>query len=253
MAKQASLEDFEDLRRVVDSLRVDIQRKAGLSELETHISHTRSALEEAAKDIVMKANIKDVCTLLDMKASEFHLDIEDVNKALSDLHLKTDQKADRDEYKSHSNEQALINEALCAENMVGRWIWKSGEVRVGNAVPWEVQTVNTYPDNFLWEREKTVIVAVAPGLYEINFGFFAGRKPTVQLLVNGEVVLSAMNSASYVVHHSSGRLRSTGSHSSGNVAGLTLVDFLALPARARISITYTGDADAEGFLSLRKL
>ena len=111
------------------------------------------------------------------------------------MHSETDRKASHDDFKSHVNEQSLLNEALCAENMVGRWIWKSGEVRVGNAVPWEVQTVNTFPDNFLWEREKTAVLTVAPGLYEITFGFFAARKPTVQLLVNGEVVLSAINSA----------------------------------------------------------
>ena len=35
------------------------------------------------------------------------------------------------------NDQALVNEALCAENCVGRWVWKSGEL-LGQLVPWEV-------------------------------------------------------------------------------------------------------------------
>jgi len=26
------------------------------------------------------------------------------------------------------NDQALVNEALCAENCVGRWVWKSGDL-----------------------------------------------------------------------------------------------------------------------------
>jgi len=69
---KASVEDFEDLRRTVDAVRVDMQRRASQTDLELHVAHTRSALEEAAKDIVMKANIKDVCTLLDMKASNCH-------------------------------------------------------------------------------------------------------------------------------------------------------------------------------------
>jgi len=42
-----------------------------------------------------------------------------------------------------------------------------GEVKTGSLVPWEVQLVNTLPDNFLWEKEKTVILVVAPGLYEV--------------------------------------------------------------------------------------
>ena len=73
-------------------------------------------------------------------------------------------------------------------------------------MPWNVQSVNTDPSNFLWERDKATVVAVAPGLYEVTFGFFTRRKPSVRLLVNGEPVLAAVNSASYVVHHSSGRL-----------------------------------------------
>ena len=66
-------------------------------------------------------------------------------------------------------------------------------------------------------------------------------------------MLSALNSASYVIHHSSGRLKNVGRHSAGNIAGLSLVDFLALPARARISVSYSGEAGAEGFIGLRKL
>lgn len=62
-----------------------------------------------------------------------------------------------------------------------------------------------------------------------------------------------MNSASYVLHHSSGRLTSVGRHPAGNVTGLTLIDFLALPPKARIAITYNGEDGGEGFISLKKL
>ena len=163
------------------------------------------------------------------------------------------QKVSGREFREALNDQNTINEALCAENCVGRWLWKSGELVNGYAVPWEVQSVNTCPENFLWDEDKTLILTVAPGLYEITFGFYSAKKPTVQLLVNGEAVLSAVNSASYVIHHSSGKLKGLGKHSAGNLAGLTLIDFVALPARARISISYSGDLGAEGFLGLRKL
>lgn len=35
-------------------------------------------------------------------------------------------------------------------------------------------------------------MTVAPGLYELTMGFFNIKKPMVQLLVNGETVLSAV-------------------------------------------------------------
>jgi hypothetical protein len=34
---------------------------------------------------------------------------------------------------------------------------------------------------------------------------------------------------------------------------LTLVDFLALPPKARIAVTYNGESGGEGFISLKKL
>ena len=43
-----------------------------------------------------------------------------------------------------------------------------------------------------------------------------------------------------------------GPHSSGNITGLPLIDFLALPPKARVSCTYQGE-EGEGFLGLRKM
>lgn len=41
-------------------------------------------------------------------------------------------------------------------------------------------------------------------------------------------------------------------HSAGNILGLSRVEYLALPARARVSVSYTGES-GEGFLGLKKL
>jgi hypothetical protein len=44
-----------------------------------------------------------------------------------------------------------------------------------------------------------------------------------------------------------------GNHPAGNITGLTCIDFLSLPPKARLAITYEGEERAEGFLSLKKL
>jgi hypothetical protein len=49
------------------------------------------------------------------------------------------------------------------------------------------------------------------------------------------------------------RVSNVGKHSAGNVTGLTLLDFVALPARARLSLSYSGEAHGEGFFNVRKL
>ena len=79
----------------------------------------------------------------------------------------------------------------------------------------------------------------------MNFGFYSKKEPSVQLFLNGEPLSTAKQSQDRsLVQHK---------HPAGNVTGLTLVDFIALPARARLSIAYLGETYGEGFMSLRKL
>lgn len=53
-------------------------------------------------------------------------------------------------------------------------------------------------------------------------------------MVNGEVIINAVNNSSYVIHHSSGKLKDTKT----SVTGLTMIDFISLPSRARVNIAY---------------
>jgi len=113
-----------------------------------------------------------------------------------------------------------------------------------------LQASNTNPDNFLWEQGKTSVLVVLPGLYEVHMAFFSKKKPIVQLLVNGEVVLNAVSQPNYLT--TSGFKTSLSKHNC-NVTGLCVNDFLALPSKCRVSFTYQGEASAEGFFDLRKL
>jgi hypothetical protein len=62
------------------------------------------------------------------------------------------------------------------------------------------------------------------GLYEITFAFFTKSKPSIQLVINGESVLSAIHSPSYVVQHSSGFIMDgNGQMSPGTVTGISLI------------------------------
>jgi hypothetical protein len=84
-------------------------------------------------------------------------------------------------------DQATINETLCAEFIVGRWMWHSGELRAGGLVPWEVEAANSVPDHYFWEKDKTSVLIIAAGVYEITAVAF-GRSATIGIQANGEVV-----------------------------------------------------------------
>ena len=117
-----------------------------------------------------------------------------------------------------------------------QWMWTSGHLKLGSAVPWNLQTSNTGvsiliidPDNFRWTEDHFNIKIADAGLYEINFAFFTKSKPSIQIVVNGESVLSAINSPSYVVQHSSGFVTDGhGKVEQGTITGISLVVYQLL-------------------------
>ena len=97
-------------------------------------------------------------------------------------------------------------------------------------------------------------MTVAPGLYELAFGFYSKKQPQVQIHLNGEPLMAVSKAQSVTdLGGKENRVSNAGKHSAGNVTGLTLLDFIALPARARLSLTFLGETHGEGFFSLRKL
>ena len=245
--------EFENFfERKLSEFKEVLDEKPSKFEITNLISESkfnRIFIEEAEQikkslDILGKRNMTEIYDLIDSIRTDL---VQKVST--QDLIIFLKNKPDLDEVKElvsgfgRSSDDKLIIETLCSENCSGRWLWKSGDVKNGCTVPWEIQSVNTCPENFVWEKDTVSIIAVTPGLYEIFFGFFTGKKPVLQLLVNGETILTDV----------SGEGKAWGSHRDGNIIGATATEYVALPARARVCISYSGPRIVEGFLSLRKL
>lgn len=99
--------------------------------------------------------VQDVCSMLDTKANT-----DDINKVLVDVCKELDQKALAGDLRHALKDQALINAGLCADMSFGRWLWKSGKTKAGRSVPWNVQTINSDPDNYIWEQDKVWALGV---------------------------------------------------------------------------------------------
>ena len=122
-----------------------------------------------------QTSVADAVATIERKAN-----IDDVNRSLLEVNRELALRPTLTELNRVVGEQSLIMESLCSEHLLGRWIWKSGRTKgEKHLVPWNVQNINTNPENFTWEKDKTVIVTAAPGLYEVTFGFFTKRKPQV--------------------------------------------------------------------------
>ena len=179
--------DSDDTKRALE-LRACLDDVVALrKQLESSKSAWREPLDALAKGIDSKAEVADVCALLDQKAN-----IVDINGALTQVNTEIERlcgvttdgnaqggAAAEDITRLELDIKAL-RQVVHKELNIGRWIWKAGRVGEDRAVPWNVQTTNTTPDNFVWVRDTTEITCVAPGLYEITLGFFTERDPAVQ-------------------------------------------------------------------------
>jgi hypothetical protein len=100
-------------------------------------------------------------------------------------------------------------------------------------------------------------VLVAPGLYQLSLGFYSRKLPKLKVYVNNEVIFTILppSNDSNKENQSANSNRSviTAKHSAGNIAGLTFTEFIALPARARLSVGYDSETLGEGFFQLKKL
>jgi len=242
-------QDLDSLRQFCESMngepfqKVDQNDNSSRSE-ETNPQATNSKGGKKEK-VQAKANLKDVGHVLDLKAN-----IEDVNSVLQIINDEIDTRAPQSEFNAFVSDQTIINASLCAEHNVGRWIWRSGVTIDGDVVPWNVQVVNSNPDNFNWDEDRGHIGLTAPGLYEVVFSFFCRKKPSIQLIINSNAVLDTPSSlSSYQIQ----KANMVPSHPSGNLLGQSEHHYLALPPNAKLSLVYNGEEGGEGFLGLRKL
>jgi len=116
--------------------------KLDTDKFELHTSAIKSTLENVGKDITQKSNIKDVCKLLDLKANN-----SSVEKSISWCKQEISARLPLQQYEEDKSKQGFILDVLTQENFVGRWVWKSGDIKQNQSVPWEFQTSNTAPDN----------------------------------------------------------------------------------------------------------
>ncbi|GIL69541.1 hypothetical protein Vretimale_13635 [Volvox reticuliferus] len=282
--KADAVEVYRLLDRKADAAAVmeALQHKASQETVDAVLSKVDNALDLTAR---LDALQRDVDSKLSEAKSlyatiEGLARVEDVNKALLEVCAELENKAPVNEIVRLERQQAVINSGFAQNLYMGRWLWKSTRTKAGNAVPWEVQAVNTDTDNFIWEEGKATIVTVSPGLYEVSLGFYAATgatrakrsPPLIQVLVNGEVALTPNTMANSGGGGAGGysfggaasppgarptpgqeRGTSTTGLVSSPATGMTAWDVLLLPAKAKIAVTYQGDERGEGFLGLRKL
>ena len=122
--QKLGLAEFDTLKVTVERMHHDIAQKSSTRELEATNDFFKNQFDGFSKELLLRVQIKDLCTLLDQKAN-----LNDVNKTLEIVQSEVELCVKDNTLKEALNDQALVNEALCAENCVGRWVWKSGDLQ----------------------------------------------------------------------------------------------------------------------------
>ena len=204
------------------------------------------------KNLKNESQIKEKC------------EINEMNIKLNEI--KNEIENNRSEFSKTLDNQALINETLCEENKLGKWSWTMSKLKNNNRIIWDIQEINTFPDNYILENEKSVLLIKQKGIYEIIFGFYGyNKKPNIQILVNNDVIISNSNKNNKTLYENGNSvLKTTNSEffkgnrnmaiNGGfrNATGITFIDYINIENNSKLSVFYNGDT-ARGFLSIKKI
>ena len=254
MNTKSSSVEIENMKLSLSKLNEEIKTKASIEKIDSFIESISSNIQEIKNDLVLKGNIDEIMSYLKNKAN-----IDDVNKALVEIHNELDTKSSQEDFNHAMNNQNSINTYLAKENSIAKYIWNSGNVSKGYAVPWDEQIINTMPENVVWEKDEISITIKNKGIYLISLGFFVDEKPTVQVMINGENVLSQVNSNAFIVRQENskefnlGKLDVQEDNENNSITGLTMNEFLCLGSMAKIVISYSGSNSVKGMMSIKQV
>ena len=225
----------------LDDIKNELKKKLDVNIFNKVVNQFNINFENIKKDINSTNSTKELNNSLNIKVSPDYF-----NKLLSEINKKLNEKVNTSDFTSALDNQSIINDTLCNENCIGRWMWKSGNIKNNYFIPWESQTVNTSPDNFIWEKEKTFILIKEEGLYELNLGFYSEKRPSIQVVVNGEIIINSQNNnvVNKKIMGKSGDVNS--------LKALSIIEFIMVKKESKISVIFYG-GKGSGFIGLKKL
>ena len=141
-----------------------------------------------------------------------------------------------------------------------RLFWSSGNTDkvAGQMVSWDVLGFNTHPTCIKWKRNKPSVIHIkASGLYRVVLAVFTGEEVTIDIQLNGNSIL-VKKSRDGPSSASSSHV-SRPKHAAGDVACVSLEEYISLPPEsdlsARITSPSTSSANStaiQAFIDIRK-
>ena len=244
--------DFNILKDYITTIDYDLKQKME-SMFNDYINITNTNMENLNKEMLSNItnNKSQINSLLNSKAN-----IDELNIALNQIKKELNNKVNNIEFKNSMNNQAMINDIICNENQVGRWLWKSNKNKNKLAIPWDIQSVNTAPDNYIWEKSGINIIVINGGIYQVSLGLYfnsnINKKIQVQIIVNSDNVINVKNNNLNNSNNNNDYYSNNKGNNLKKMNSVSYNDFVLLKDNSKIIVTFNGE-EGFGFIGLKKL
>jgi len=239
ISKRASVNDLISLNNKIKTLSNNLSGKLDEKIYIENKNETNYIIEKIKNELLNKYNKNEADNLLNEKCN-----LNTFNSVIKEMNNLIDSKLDSMEYQKYIDIQEVINNIYLTENSTGIWKWVSTRLNNGY-IPLEIEYYNTMRDNYLWEEDRTSLMIINKGVYNVKIVIFTNDKDVkVTLVVNGENLVTK-------------EIESQKSDNKGpknnkfTLQSLKIDEFLSINDKVRISILFNGKSNnSRGYLKI---
>lgn len=168
----------EMISKALNDFSVHINDILPTTSLHNEIANIHMTIGEIKDSLIMKVNIKEINSLLNNK-----VDISQFTSVIDSINEELNTKVNEDDINDSLQNQNKITSLLCGINIIGEWKWNLNQS--SNAfIIWDMQTVNTSPDNFYWEKNRNYITIRDKGTYIVECVIFSEEKINMRIVID---------------------------------------------------------------------
>ena len=238
MNKRALVNDINNINNKIRQLNENVDKKLNEKKYEENQQQANKILNQIQSELINTYNKNEEDLLLNEK-----LNISSFNSVVKELNNLLDSKLDLIEYQKYIDIQEIINNIFLTENATGIWKWVSSKLKNGY-IPLEIEYYNTMRDNFLWEEDRTSLMIINKGVYNIKVIIFTSEEDAnVTLVINGENLVNKK--------YEEKNRDNPGKNNKFNFNKICIDEIVNINDKVRVSILFSGNnINAKGFMKI---
>ena len=239
--KRAFNTDVNNINNKIKKINDILSQKLDEKIYEENAKENNKIMNQIQSELINTYNKNEENNLLNEKIST-----ETFNSVIKELNNLIDTKLDIIDYQKYIDIQEIINNIFLTENARGVWKWVSSKLK-NNYIPLEIEYYNTMRDNFLWEEDRTSLMILNKGVYNIKIVIFSNESDAnVTLVINGENLVSKNKG-----QNSQDKNREIAENNKYDINKIEIDEIICINDKVRISILFSGkNINAKGYMKI---